>query len=231
MLAICPHFCLLFTAFFTFSILAFSFHFTRYRLPMAAPSRPKPQRRAEPATRSVSPSNISPTGSHSLQKQPSPGMDRGKTVANLLPCKFPCSSPKRTTVLQSGGLPPIGWCQWLSSSGWSPTGSHHSVPGRSYSMSNSRILNPPVLLSRQGTTVTLSTKNSQRYEGVVSLTSPEGDKPGVTLKDAREISKPGTPLKDTLFIPSSNIDTWQSGPADAKVPNGDCEYSAPYPWM
>ncbi|KIM57171.1 hypothetical protein SCLCIDRAFT_184067 [Scleroderma citrinum Foug A] len=72
-----------------------------------------------------------------------------------------------------------------------------------------------------GTTVTLSTRDGQRYEGVVSSTSPEGDKPGITLKDAKEISIPGTPLNDTLFIPSSNIDTWQSGPADAKVPNGD----------
>ncbi|KAL4062126.1 hypothetical protein J3A83DRAFT_4195692 [Scleroderma citrinum] len=72
-----------------------------------------------------------------------------------------------------------------------------------------------------GTTVTLSTKNGQRYEGVVASTTPEADKPGVTLKDAKEISKPGTPLKDTLFVPSANIDSWQSGPADAKMPNGD----------
>jgi PAB1-binding protein PBP1 len=43
----------------------------------------------------------------------------------------------------------------------------------------------------------------------------------MTLKDAKEISKPGTPLKDILFIASTNIETWQSGPADAKLPNGD----------
>lgn len=48
---------------------------------------------------------------------------------------------------------------------------------------------------------------------------------GVTLKDVKEISKPGTPLKDTLFIGSANIEGWSSGPADAKVSNGDSESS------
>lgn len=114
-----------------------------YPFPMATPSRPKPQRRAEPATRLVSPSNISPAGSHSFQKQPSPGMDRGKSVANVLPCQSPCPSPK-WSALQSGGLPPIGWCQWLSSSRC-PTGSHHSVPSRSYSTSNYPYLKPVCL--------------------------------------------------------------------------------------
>ncbi|KAI6034817.1 hypothetical protein EDC04DRAFT_2201828 [Pisolithus marmoratus] len=72
-----------------------------------------------------------------------------------------------------------------------------------------------------GTTITLTVKGGLRYEGTVSSTGPEGDKQGVTLKDVKEVSKPGTPLKDSLFILSSSIDTWQSGPADAKVPNGD----------
>ncbi|KAG9315325.1 hypothetical protein JVU11DRAFT_4467 [Chiua virens] len=72
-----------------------------------------------------------------------------------------------------------------------------------------------------GTTITLSTKTGQRYEGVVSSTSPEGDTTGVTLKDAKEFSKPGNPIKDSVFIASSNIENWLSGPADAKVPNGD----------
>jgi len=72
-----------------------------------------------------------------------------------------------------------------------------------------------------GTTITLLTKTSQRYEGVIASTSGEGDTTGVTLKDVKEISNPGAPLKDQLFIASTNIDTWLSGPADAKVPNGD----------
>ncbi|KAJ6513285.1 hypothetical protein C8R45DRAFT_891327 [Mycena sanguinolenta] len=72
-----------------------------------------------------------------------------------------------------------------------------------------------------GTTITLLTKTAQRYEGVIASTSGEGDTPGVTLKDVKEITNPGGPLKDQLFIASTNIDTWASGPADAKVPNGD----------
>lgn len=69
------------------------------------------------------------------------------------------------------------------------------------------------------------TKTGQRYEGGISSTSPEGDTAGVTLKDVKEISKPGTPLKDSLFIASANIESWQSGPADIKVPNGDSKSS------
>jgi PAB1-binding protein PBP1 len=72
-----------------------------------------------------------------------------------------------------------------------------------------------------GTTVTISTKTAQRYEGVVASTTTEGESIGVTLKDVREISNPGAPTKDSLFISSANIDTWASGPADAKAPNGD----------
>lgn len=69
------------------------------------------------------------------------------------------------------------------------------------------------------------TKTGQRYEGVISCTSPEGETAGVTLKDVKDISKPGNPLKDSLFVASVNIENWQSGPADAKVPNGDSESS------
>ncbi|KAJ7756399.1 hypothetical protein DFH07DRAFT_477591 [Mycena maculata] len=72
-----------------------------------------------------------------------------------------------------------------------------------------------------GTTITLLTKTAQRYEGVIASTSAEGDTTGVTLRDVKEITNPGGPLKDSLFIASTNIDTWQSGPADAKLPNGD----------
>ena len=45
----------------------------------------------------------------------------------------------------------------------------------------------------------------------------------MTLKDVKEISLSGAPLKDSMFIPSTSIDTWASGPADAKAVNGDCE--------
>ncbi|KAI0342847.1 hypothetical protein BDW22DRAFT_1329878 [Trametopsis cervina] len=60
-----------------------------------------------------------------------------------------------------------------------------------------------------------------RYEGVIGSTGGEGDSSGVTLKDVKEISNPGQPLKEQLFIAATNIDTWASGPADAKAPNGD----------
>ncbi|KAI0039657.1 hypothetical protein FA95DRAFT_1684189 [Auriscalpium vulgare] len=72
-----------------------------------------------------------------------------------------------------------------------------------------------------GTTITLSTKTAQRYEGVVGSTNGEGDTTGVTLRDVKEISDPGAPLKATLFIAATNIENWASGPADAKAPNGD----------
>jgi PAB1-binding protein PBP1 len=72
-----------------------------------------------------------------------------------------------------------------------------------------------------GTTVTVSTKTSQRYEGVVMSTVSEGDTTGVTLKDVKEISSPGAPLKDQMFIASTNIELWSSGPADARALNGD----------
>jgi len=42
---------------------------------------------------------------------------------------------------------------------------------------------------------------------------------GVTLKDVKEISVPGAPLKDSLFIASTNINTWVVGPEDAQAVN------------
>ncbi|KAF8972204.1 hypothetical protein BDZ97DRAFT_1913428 [Flammula alnicola] len=72
-----------------------------------------------------------------------------------------------------------------------------------------------------GTTVTLVTKTAQRYEGVIASTNSEGDTHGVTLKDVKDITNPGTPLKDSFFIASTNIESYTSGPADAKPTNGD----------
>ncbi|PPQ94475.1 hypothetical protein CVT25_001108 [Psilocybe cyanescens] len=72
-----------------------------------------------------------------------------------------------------------------------------------------------------GTTITLVTKTAQRFEGVITSTSAEGDTNGVTLKDVKDVSNPGAPLKDTLFIASTNIDSYTSGPADARPTNGD----------
>ncbi|TFK28121.1 hypothetical protein FA15DRAFT_665603 [Coprinopsis marcescibilis] len=72
-----------------------------------------------------------------------------------------------------------------------------------------------------GTTVVLTTKTGQRYEGVVASTASEGDTSGATLKDVKDVANPGAPLKDHLFIPSTNIDSYTSGPADSKPTNGD----------
>ncbi|KAI0322616.1 hypothetical protein OF83DRAFT_1093168 [Amylostereum chailletii] len=72
-----------------------------------------------------------------------------------------------------------------------------------------------------GTTITLLTKTAQRYEGVIVSTSGEGDTKGVTIRDVKEISSPDVPTKEQIFIASTNIESWQSGPADAKAPNGD----------
>ncbi|KAF8486095.1 hypothetical protein DFH94DRAFT_710449 [Russula ochroleuca] len=71
-----------------------------------------------------------------------------------------------------------------------------------------------------GTTITLSTKTAKRYEGVVASTAGR-NAAGLTLRDVKELSAPGAALKDQLFISALDIDSWSSGPADAKVPNGD----------
>ncbi|KAI9512104.1 hypothetical protein F5148DRAFT_1273963 [Russula earlei] len=62
---------------------------------------------------------------------------------------------------------------------------------------------------------------AKRYEGVVSSTAGERNTAGLSLRDVKELSAPSAPLKDQLFIPALDIDTWSSGPADVKVPNGD----------
>jgi hypothetical protein len=58
---------------------------------------------------------------------------------------------------------------------------------------------------------------------VIASTNGEGNTTGLTLKDVKEISNPGAPLREQLFVASTNIDTWTSGPADAKAPNGNAD--------
>lgn len=76
------------------------------------------------------------------------------------------------------------------------------------------------LLNIKGTTITVSTRTAQRYEGVVASTSVNGNTPGLTLKDAKEVSVADAPTKDSLFIASTNIESWASGPAASKA--ADC---------
>lgn len=162
---------------------------------MASASRPKTQKR-EPTTRRTqawSGARASPTFS----------------PANS-PARLPNGPPPSNN---QGAFPPLA-----GANGSRPQDATQPQP-QPQPQPQDRIIQS--LTGLIGTTITLTTKGGLRYEGAVSSTGPEGDKQGVTLKDVREISKPGTPLKDSLFIPSSSIDTWQSGPADAKVPNGD----------
>ncbi|KAG6373468.1 hypothetical protein JVT61DRAFT_6621 [Boletus reticuloceps] len=135
---------------------------------------------------------------------PPPRLVRGKSIPLVLSCKHL--------------FPPSHWPSSASSGGFSPLPAHTNGT-RSQDAPQDRILQS--LAGLTGTTITLSTKTGQRYEGVISSTSPEGDTTGLTLKDVKEISTTGTPLQDSLFIASANIESWQSGPADAKSSNGD----------
>lgn len=125
------------------------------------------------------------------------------------------ASPTFSPANNSARLPPSA-----NQGGFPPLGAQTNG-SRTHDPAQERPLH--ILSGLTGTTITLTTKTAQRYEGVIALTAGEGDTAGVTLKDVKEISKPGAPLKESLFIASTNIDTWQSGPADAKmpVPNGD----------
>ncbi|KAJ7066951.1 hypothetical protein C8F01DRAFT_1247367 [Mycena amicta] len=91
------------------------------------------------------------------------------------------------------------------------------VPPSNGSAPQDRVLQS--LAGLTGTTITLSTKTSARYEGVIASTSNEGDTTGVTLRDVKDLATPAGPLKDSLFIAATNINDWTSGPADAKLPN------------
>ncbi|KAG1719146.1 hypothetical protein EDB19DRAFT_1787389 [Suillus lakei] len=153
----------------------------------------------------------------STARQPKP---RGKGMAD--PPRRP--GPAWQTSRPNSTLSPTN-----NSARLPPSANQGSFPPLGAQTNGSRIHDPtqdqPLqkLAGLTGTTITLTTKTAQRYEGVISSTVSEGDTAGITLKDVKEISKPGAPLKESFFIPSTNIDTWQSGPADAKmpVPNGD----------
>ncbi|KAF7966549.1 hypothetical protein HWV62_37896 [Athelia sp. TMB] len=132
---------------------------------------------------------------------------------------MPEAAPRPSPRLPPGATPPPQGIAFPPLGGGAPQAqtNGNSAPSAP-APAHERVLQS--LAGLTGTTITLSTKTSQRYEGVISSTSGEGNTTGVTLRDVREISTPGAPLKDTLFIASTNIDTWTSGPADAaKVPS------------
>ncbi|KAF7799771.1 hypothetical protein EIP86_011013 [Pleurotus ostreatoroseus] len=122
------------------------------------------------------------------------------------------ASPTFSPGLPNARLP--GGAQQPASGGFPPLAQPNGAP-----RVQDRVLQQ--LSGLTGTTITLTTKTGQRYEGVIGSTGGEGDTQGVTLKDAKDITAPGQPLKDQLFIATTNIDTWSSGPAGSQAPNGD----------
>jgi PAB1-binding protein PBP1 len=102
-----------------------------------------------------------------------------------------------------------------------PNGSGQGPSNASSSVDNKERGLLQTLAGLTGTTVTLTTKPGKRYEGVITSTAGERNTLGLTLRDVKELSALGAPLKDHFFIPATDIDTWTSGPADVKVPNGD----------
>jgi hypothetical protein len=74
-------------------------------------------------------------------------------------------------------------------------------------------------LAQQGTSITLITKTSKRYEGVIaSTTESEGDTTGVTLRDVKELTSQGAPVvKSHLFIASTNIESWSPVSANSNT--------------
>ncbi|KAH9002958.1 hypothetical protein EDB86DRAFT_2894179 [Lactarius hatsudake] len=109
---------------------------------------------------------------------------------------------------------------------WSPVPASSNGSGHGPSNTSSRVDGKErallqTLAGLTGTTVTLTSKAGKRYEGVIISTAGERNTLGLTLRDVKELSAPGAPLKDHFFIPATDIDTWSSGPADVKAPNGD----------
>lgn len=152
------------------------------------------------------------------QKQPAKrgGADPGRrapawTGARASPTFSPSNTPRPQNNQASNNANPNNFPSLGQANGTS--GGGRPDPARDRHLQS--------LAGLTGTTVTLATKTGQRYEGVVGSTAPEGDMAGVTLKDVKDITVPGAPLKDSLFIASTNIDSWTSGPADSKPANGD----------
>ncbi|KAH9838493.1 uncharacterized protein C8Q71DRAFT_751533 [Rhodofomes roseus] len=165
---------------------------------MATTARqPKPQRKGgvpEPAARRA------------------PAWSNARASPTYSPSNANARLPNGAPAASPGAFPPLG----------QPNGASNTPPPRPQDGApQDRVLSQ--LSGLIGTTITLTTKTHVRYEGSVASTSGEGDTTGVTLRDVKEISNPGAPLRETLFIASTNIDQWSSGPADAKPPttNGD----------
>lgn len=60
----------------------------------------------------------------------------------------------------------------------------------------------------QGHTITISTKAGQKFGGIITFISSEGDLRGVSLNYVREISAPGAPFRDPIFVAWTDILSW-----------------------
>lgn len=76
----------------------------------------------------------------------------------------------------------------------------------------------------QGTPITLTTKTAVRYRGIVATTAAQGNTTGVTLSDVKDLSAPGTPLKPSIFIASTNIESYVPEPLRINLTSNDCEH-------
>lgn len=119
----------------------------------------------------------------------------------------PARSPAPGATAASNGFPPLG--------GAGANGNNNSAGSAEKTLS--------ALTGLIGTTITLSTRTNQRYEGTVASTAGEGDTKGITLHNVRDLNAAaGAQDKEHVFIASTNIADYRSGPAssDARQPNG-----------
>ena len=75
-------------------------------------------------------------------------------------------------------------------------------------------------LTQKGTMVTLITKTSKRYKGVIALTESEGDTTGVTVRDVKELGVLNAPIKSPLFIALTNIESCMAPLKSGPLNNG-----------
>ncbi|KAH9068390.1 hypothetical protein EDB83DRAFT_2506046 [Lactarius deliciosus] len=130
----------------------------------------------------------------------------------------PSFSPSPNNARLPNGPPPTTSTQAAS---FPPLGPATPTPRQDHKVVLQNLTSLATLAGLTGTTITLTSKAGKRYEGVITSTAGERNTLGLTLRDVKELSAPGAPLKDHFYIPATDIDTWSSGPADVKAPNGD----------
>ena len=198
---------------------------------MAATVRqPKPTKKGfdNPSNRSVSPSP-SPFASSAFLNVPAISYSRGTAWGGTR--SSPSFSPGPNNARLPNGPPPATSSQAAS---FPPLGPSTPTPRQDHKVTLQNLASLAVCvpyhlpiaarqvlmsLTQKGTTVTLITKTSKRYEGAIASTESEGDTTGVTLRDVRELGAPNAPIKSQLFIASTNIESWSPVTASSNTPN------------